>query len=142
MDQADELMRRKLSDLIGRSGMTHKEVADALTATLGSKARPIRKVDVDEFCRCCPPGESRGKRFPAYLVTALCGVLGNDNLAISLLPDRSRQALLVGELTLESHRKLARALAELEKIVVEAPAGRSSARKPSGRRGNSQPGGK
>jgi hypothetical protein len=122
MDKADELMRRKLSDVIGRSGMTHKEVAAALTTALGlDGARPIRKVDVDEFCRCCPPGESRGKRFPAYFVTALCEALRDDELARSLLPERLQKVLAVGELAIKSHGTLARALSELEKIVAASP---------------------
>jgi hypothetical protein len=129
MNQADELVRRKLSDVIGRSGRTHEEVAIALTALLGQgEKRAIRKVDVDEFCRCPPPGESRGKKFPAYLVGALCEALGNDELARSLLPERLQKVVAVGELAIKSHGTLARALSELEKIVA-ASAGRPAAGK-------------
>lgn len=118
MDPADELLRRKLSELIGRSGKTHGELAAALTSFLGlDDASAIQKYNIDEFCRISPPGENRGARFPAYLVAPMCEALGSDKLARLILPERLRQILAVGELAINSHETLARALAELEKIV-------------------------
>lgn len=128
MDGADRELRNLLSGLIARSGKSRYEVAVALGQLLGrSEDHKRAKFRVDEFCRLAGPGETRGARFPAYMVGPMCEAIGNDELARFILPERLQRILVVGELAIKSHGTLARALAELQKIVEPSAERKSGA---------------
>jgi hypothetical protein len=140
MQNKGEEVSRALAEAIKRChqtrGMGRLQIATELNTRLGLPwayrdggiiRREVTVADLNELTRTQQPG--RGASLPAEWVAELCEVLGDDELALLLFPERLRKVLAVGELAIKSHGALARALVELEKITEPTAGSRPGQRK-------------
>lgn len=133
MGNKAESVRQTLDEAIRRcrhtKGLDREGIVTELNTRLGLPwtghegcliRKKITVTALNEITRSPLPGH--GASLPAEWVPELCEVLGDDELALVLLPDHLKEVLSIGEMAIKSHGVLARALSELEKIV-DQPAG-------------------
>jgi hypothetical protein len=89
--RAELAFRRTLADAMKRSGKSRMQIAHEMSESLG---RAIGKNILDDCVRSRKKG--RMTRFPAAWVAALCEVLGSDQLAVAVMPQRLRELAELG----------------------------------------------
>jgi hypothetical protein len=89
-------------------------IAARMTRILGRNVSPPMFA---EFCRKAPG--RRHTRFPATWVKAFCEAVGDDEMALGLLPESARHALSASTGIVESRKAVARAQEALSRVQAE-----------------------
>lgn len=114
-EESDSSLRELLSDAMSACGKDRDQIASELSQKVGRTEKPLTASILNDYTA----RTKTAARFPAAYVRAFCEVTGSDALQMSLMSQRQKDLIKIGERELASQRNRSAKDSIMRRLLID-----------------------